>query len=98
MAAETNKKMKIYQEFNLDLDSIPKDDVKLIKTGASQTLVQKLLEKGYEVFESNSRFNGAPESIILGSDFNLNCKADFYNLTCKLGLPYRSGPFYIKRE
>lgn len=97
MAEKTNKKMKIYQEFNLDMESILKERA-IIKTGASQTLVQKLLEKGYEVLESNSRFNGAPESIILGSDFNFNCKADFYNLACKLGLPYRSGPFYIGRE
>ena len=62
----------------------------------SETLKKSLIEKGYEVLESNDVLMGVHGSIILGSEPNRNCKADFSIVAEQFQLPYRSGPCYFK--
>ena len=90
-------KIKFYQEFSLSFENMRKESFEPERK-AGKTLVQKLLKKGYEVFTSNSICSGVPTSIIVGSDHIMpDCKSDFYKIASELFLPYRPGPFYIKR-
>ncbi len=66
---------------------------------ATETLRQKLLEKGYEVLESNDVYCGLHGSIILGGELGkMNHKEDFYELAAEFNLPYRSGHSYFPQE
>ena len=93
---------EIYQRFDLDLEAMTKlGHEKLLELNlpkAGRTLRQGLIQNGYIVLESNESFSGIPHSVIVGGDFGKNHKGDFYELTERLGLQYRSEAFYTQRN
>ena len=93
---------KIFQQFCLNLEAMIRLDnealSKLNLPEAGRTLKQELINKGYQVLESNVYFYGVSDSVIVGGEFGKNHKSDFYELTEKLGLTYKSGGFYTQIE
>ncbi len=88
---------KIYHRFKLiDWEKIvPKDRVNYNYSN-KKILLEKLAEKGYDIFEGNSAYNSIPTNIIVGGPVKENIKSSFFEITMKLGLRYHSEEFYIK--
>ncbi len=93
---------KIFQLFDLDLEEMTKlsdeDRKRLNLPRAGKILRQDLLKKGYEVLESNVSYCGIAERIIVGGEFGMKHKDDFYTLAAKLGLSFKSGDFYTQHK
>lgn len=93
---------QIYQRFDLDLEAMTNLGQERLKElrlpQAGTTLCHELMQKGYEVLESNESFSGVPQSVIVGGNIRSSLKPDFYELAAGLGLIYGSGPFYTQRS
>ena len=93
---------QIFQSFDLDLEAMTKlsgeDLSRLNLPQAGKTLRLELAQKGYDVLESNDSFGGVAHGVIVGGDIRMKHKQDFYELAQRLGLIYRSGAYYTKRE
>lgn len=93
---------QIFQSFDLDLESMTELDRKELSRlnlpQAGRTLRQELAQKGYVVLESNDSLSGVARSVIVGGDIRMDHKQDFYELAQRLGLKYRSGAYYTRRE
>ena len=57
-------------------------------------LIDTLLEKGYRIMRSNESMGGLPISIIVGGEYGMDHKADFYNALLNKDIPYHSSQFY----
>jgi len=90
--------IKIFQRFDLDLEE-GLDAIFKAKENAGETLARELRSQGFDVLQAASDYNGAPESIIIGTEkTSKNPKQAFQELALKLGLPYKSGDVYFQRE
>jgi hypothetical protein len=65
---------------------------------ATETLRKEMSAKDYEILESSDMYCGLHESIIIGGILGkMDIKGDFYSLTEKLKMPYKSGICYFPR-
>ncbi|HLC76901.1 MAG TPA: hypothetical protein VJH04_01715 [archaeon] len=90
----------IFQKFDLNVDEMDRlfhEEQLGLDPQAGNTLRNGLLDKGYEVLESNESYSGIPKSIIVGGDYGRSHKEDFYRLAEGLGLRFVSGEFYTNR-
>lgn len=88
--------MNIYQSFKLDLEAITEKKDK-IPSGAANKLKAELRNRGYDfILENMNSFCGVPETIIVASREGEFVKRDFYEITERLNLSYKSGDFYIE--
>lgn len=97
---------KIFQQFDLNLEAMteefdklsPEEKAKINLPEAAKTLRKEMLRKGYSVLESQTMYGGIPQTIIVGGEHGMGHKEDFYNLTERLGLKFKSGDYYIETE
>ncbi len=95
-----SKTPKIFQRFNLDLEGMTQlgreELLSLNLPQAGRTLRQELAQIGYTVLESSDSLSGVPVSVIVGGEFGMQHKDDFYKLAERLGLRYSSGEYYTQ--
>lgn len=87
---------KIFRTFNLNEEvmELLNKEQRATSPEAGRKLLDGLRQKGYDVLESSSHYNGVPTSIILGGGLGMRHKTDFYILAEELGLHFTSGNYY----
>ncbi|RLJ07407.1 MAG: hypothetical protein DRP12_02295 [Candidatus Aenigmatarchaeota archaeon] len=65
---------------------------------ASEVIRDGLKKAGLEYWESNEISNGVPHSILVIGPWDSDIKKEFRQIVEELGLKYRSGPFYVKKD
>lgn len=98
MTSSINVMPKAFQKFDLDLEALAelyeKNPGGLNGVQVWRALKEELREKGYEVLKSGDNYGGLPASIIVGAGIDKSAKDDFYGITERFKLPYRSGDYY----
>ncbi len=62
---------------------------------ATTSLVSGLVKKGYLVYHSGCQINYVPDKILVIGKIGMDIKGDFYALSMKSGLPFKSGEAYF---
>jgi len=89
------EKITVFQEFILNWDLL---DESKINPQAGTKLIEELKDLGYEILLMQSfAFSNAPVKFIAGSE-GRNPKLDIGTISKKLGLVYKSGDCYFKKN
>ena len=92
----------LFQRFELNLEAMTKlgeqELLRLNLPRAGRILRRDLVNRGYLVLESHESFGGVPKDILVGGQLTQGHKADFGEITERLGLVYDSREYYAQRN